>query len=663
MAGVALGDVVAGCRIEDVAGHGGMGVVYRATQLRLNRTVAFKAMAAELALNPAYRERFQREAQLAASIEHPNVIPVYEAGELDSNELYLVMRWVEGTDLRELLDRERRLAPSGTVQLLAPVALALNAAHARGLVHRDVKPANVLIAQGDTDQVDHVYLTDFGIARGPEDEGGLTRTGTFVGTLAYASPERIEGDRGAPASDIYALGCVLFEALAGRPPFNRETELSTMNAHLHDPIPSLRADVPDAPVELDEVVHIALAKSPADRFATAGEMAAALDDALVGRRATRPTDADTASATHDAAVPATSVAHDALGDETVVDVSSGGAGRRRNRGLAIAAGALAVGGVIALVIALAGGGGSRSRSLANATPGVTTGKPHVRVVQVGELSSAPGAVALAGPNAVVTQPARAELTIVYPGGRPASTIAVGSAPSAVAVDQSGRIWVAVSGTGSGSGEVRVIDPATGKTIARIPCAMPSAIAIGGGFAWVADRGSNDVRAIDLNTLKSSGALIPTGGRGPVALAYDQSGTLWVANQDSSDVTAIRARQAGPAQYVAGGPSSITANGSGGVWVGTTSGSVVRLSESGHVTGRPIDLNGGPAIVALVGADLWVLARDAAMLSLMTTSGARAGTIVSSTSMAPAEAPAAMACAPHRCVVTDPPTRGIVAAMF
>ena len=198
--------------------------MYRATQLRLGRTVAFKVIAPDFARHAEYRRRFQREARLAASIEHPNVIPVYEADELESGELYLAMRWVEGTDLRELLAHEGVLPTVHAARLLAPVARALGAAHARGLVHRDVKPANILIAPSGNADREHVYLTDFGIARAP-DRAGAHAYRRVVGSLAYAAPERIEGEQGGPAADIYALGCVLFETLTGHAPFNRESEL------------------------------------------------------------------------------------------------------------------------------------------------------------------------------------------------------------------------------------------------------------------------------------------------------------------------------------------------------------------------------------------------------------------------------------------------------
>jgi DNA-binding CsgD family transcriptional regulator/predicted Ser/Thr protein kinase len=310
MLGLAEGAIVGGCRIDAVAGRGGMGVVYRATQVRLDRTVALKVIAPQFARDDVYRARFRREAQLAASIEHPNVLPVYEAGELDTGELYLVMRWVEGTDLKELLATSDRLSASRAVELLAPVARALGAAHARGLVHRDVKPANVLICASEQGLNEHIYLTDFGIARGADESLGLTKSGVLVGTVAYSAPERIQGQHGEPSSDLYSLGCVLFEALTGRPPFNRDTELRTMNAHVSDPSPSVCDEVPDVPPELDRVVQTALAKDPAARFSSATEMAAAMDGAVTVLNRAIPAAGDTDNGARRHLTPSRTGVHD-----------------------------------------------------------------------------------------------------------------------------------------------------------------------------------------------------------------------------------------------------------------------------------------------------------------------------------------------------------------
>ena len=256
-------------------------MVFRATQIALQRPVALKAIAPELAADRDYRERFQRESHLAASIDHPNIIPVYEAGELDGT-LYLMMRWVEGTDLRTLITTSGRLSPGRAIRLLRPVASALAAAHRRGLVHRDVKPANVLVAHGDEedDDDDHVYLTDFGIARRIDGES-VTRTGVFVGTVDYTAPERFQGGKGDAASDIYSAGCVLFEVLTGHVPYERPTGVSKMYAHVADPIPSARDEVPEVPEQLDAIIAKAMAKRPEDRFGSAGELTVALGQALL----------------------------------------------------------------------------------------------------------------------------------------------------------------------------------------------------------------------------------------------------------------------------------------------------------------------------------------------------------------------------------------------
>jgi len=219
------GTILGGYRIDGVAGQGGMGVVYRATQIGLERPVALKVIASELADNLDFRNRFKSEAQLAASIDHPNVVPVFEAGEAEG-VLYLAMRYVEGTDLRSLVDGSGGgLEPERAVRIVWQVGAALDAAHRRGLVHRDVKPPNVLIAnEGE----EHAYLTDFGLTKHAAAAGGFTRTGQFVGTPDFSAPEQIRGDQADARADVYALGCVLFHALTGRVPFPRDSELAKM---------------------------------------------------------------------------------------------------------------------------------------------------------------------------------------------------------------------------------------------------------------------------------------------------------------------------------------------------------------------------------------------------------------------------------------------------
>ncbi len=236
-----------------------MGVVYRATDLSLERPVALKLITPDLAEDERFRSRFLREPRLAASLDHPNVIPIYEAGEHDG-QLYLAMRFVEGSDLRTLLDAEAKLPPERTLAILAQVAGALDSAHRRALVHRDVKPANVLL-----DRDGHVYLTDFGITK--QLGGDSTDTGQLVGTLDYLAPEQIRGEPVDGRTDCYALGCVLYECLAGRPPFHRETEAETMWAHMQEEPGPIQGHG-----RLDPVLQKALAKDREDRHASCGEL-------------------------------------------------------------------------------------------------------------------------------------------------------------------------------------------------------------------------------------------------------------------------------------------------------------------------------------------------------------------------------------------------------
>ncbi|HET8756334.1 MAG TPA: serine/threonine-protein kinase, partial [Solirubrobacteraceae bacterium] len=257
------GDEFAGCRIEAIAGRGGMGVVYRATELSLGRPVALKLLAPERARDVAFRERFQRESRMAAAIDHPNVIPVYAAGECDGS-LYLVMRYVGGTDLHALLRDHGPLEPVFAAEVVAQVGSALDAAHRAGLVHRDVKPANVLLAGS------HAYLSDFGLTRLAGSDTQLTESGQWIGTVEYCSPEQLRGGRTDARADVYSLGCVLFAALTGGPPFAHGTVPATMLAHLNDEPP--RPSDAGAGAEFDRVVARALAKAPEHRYPSAGDL-------------------------------------------------------------------------------------------------------------------------------------------------------------------------------------------------------------------------------------------------------------------------------------------------------------------------------------------------------------------------------------------------------
>src|SRR3954463_9641400 len=252
-----------------------MGVVYRATDRRLNRPVAIKLIADDGASDPAFRERFEREAKLTASIDHPNVIPVYSAGEIDG-QLYLATRFVDGTDLHALLRRDGPLEPQRAADVVEQVGEALDAAHAAGLVHRDVKPANVLLSGR------HAYLSDFGLTRSVEAEAALTDTDERLGTVDFMSPEQLRGGRIDARTDVYALGCLLYTTLTGSPPFHRATAAATITAHLESP-PPRASDHSGIPDELDDVLARALAKDPDARYPSAGDLGRAAVAAAHGQ--------------------------------------------------------------------------------------------------------------------------------------------------------------------------------------------------------------------------------------------------------------------------------------------------------------------------------------------------------------------------------------------
>lgn len=258
-------------------GHGGMGVVYRARDTGLGRDVALKLIAPSLADDADFRARFESEARAAAAVDHPNVLPLFDGGEVDG-ELYLAMRLVEGTDLKAILTRESRLPPRRVAAIIAQIAGALDAAHARGLVHRDVKPANVLIV-GEGDR-EHLYLTDFGLTQIVGGSGHLTNAGQVVGTANYMAPEQIEGQPVDGRVDVYALACVAFECLGGAPPFARGAIPATLDAHRHAQIPSVTERAPALPRDVDDALAGGLAKDPAQRFASCGAFARALGAAL-----------------------------------------------------------------------------------------------------------------------------------------------------------------------------------------------------------------------------------------------------------------------------------------------------------------------------------------------------------------------------------------------
>ena len=451
-----IGTDFLGYRIEELLGRGGMGVVYRAYDLRLKRTVALKLMAPDLALDQRFRERFSREAELAMSLEHPNVVPIHDAGDVDGR-LYLAMRCVEGTDLRALLHAEGVLDPPRALAICSQVANALDAAHASGLVHRDVKPSNVLL-----DANEHVYLADFGLTRQFDEHGspgGESRSG---GTPAYLAPEQIEGGPLDGRADVYSLGCLLYECLTGEAPFARGSRLAVAWAHLEEDPPSASERRPELQVAVDGVIRKAMAKDPEDRYPTCAGLITAAAQALgIGRPpAARP-----------------------------------------RRMLAIAAGAIVLLLTAALVATLiVRAGGSKAAPPVTADSVVRIDPASNAVTAVVPVGGDPAAIALAPDGQSVwvfnaNGPSLTEIDASTSAVRHTTTIpAAPDHPNAaggpvLAADKAGA-WLVGSDQRGRSYLTRVFSGFRGKLEFRLP-GEPRAVAVGFGAVWVAVHGAVD----------------------------------------------------------------------------------------------------------------------------------------------------------------------------
>jgi hypothetical protein len=334
---LADGDEFAGYRIERRLGRGGMGILYLAVEPGLDRRVALKLIAPEAAADEVFAKRFAEESRIAASIEHPNVVPIYAAGE-EHGVPFIAMRFVAGSDLGRRIAREGRLEPAQAAALIAQVGNGLDAIHAAGLVHRDVKPANVLLS--GEDGAEHAYITDFGVARNVATQSGLTQTGRFVGTLDYVAPEQISGGAVDARADVYALGCLLFKLLTGQVPYPRDGEAAKLYAHLNDPPPAPSLYVPAVPMALDDVVVRAMSKPPEDRYPSAGDLGRAAVAATSGTAVT---------------IPERTVATGAAATRAP------GGGRR----LFLAAGLLALVALVAVAVVLASSGGDGGNGAAS----------------------------------------------------------------------------------------------------------------------------------------------------------------------------------------------------------------------------------------------------------------------------------------------------------
>ncbi|MGZ8649579.1 MAG: protein kinase domain-containing protein [Solirubrobacteraceae bacterium] len=564
-AAIAPGEVFADYRIEAVVDRGGMGVVYRATDLRLDRPVALKLVAPELAGDERFRSRFLKEPRLAAALDHPNVVPISEAGEHDGR-LFLAMRFVPGSNLKTLLEREGVLDAGRALAILAQIADALDAAHRRGLVHRDVKPANVLL-----DEEGHAYLTDFGITKQVGSDS--TQTGQIVGTLDYLAPEQIRTEPVDGRTDVYALGCVLYECLAGTPPFRRDTQMEAIWAHLQEPVPPL----PGHP-RLDPVLAKALAKERDDRYATCSEL-------IEAARATLAPDAPVTVAARRLAP--------------------------RPRALIGAGAAVLAAAVAAAGLALTPGG-----EPAEAVPvesGVAAIDAEGRVAAFVDTTTAPSNVAVGEGGVWVLSSETRTVSRIDPRTRKvASTIEMQGIPSDIAAG-AGSIWVGTVGGNTDvntTGSISQIDPATGKVrrTVRLPgkgsgwasVGYPG-IAIGDGAVWAVNpKGS--ISRIDPRSGRVTGEVKVEAG----TIAAGKEG-VWVVSENA--VTRMNARTNRPGQTIESRSNELEgiAVGAGSVWAtaGGAEGLVWRFEPGPDPIARSIDVGSGSGFIAFGAGAVWV----------------------------------------------------------
>jgi hypothetical protein len=556
-----VGTQFAGYRIEGVVGRGGMGVVYRATELALDRPVALKLIAPEFAGDDSFRERFLRESRLAASIDHPGILPVYAAGEADG-ELFLATRFVTGTDLRSLID-EGPLTGERAIALLGQVADALDAAHGRGLVHRDVKPGNVLV-----DTADHCYLCDFGLTTQLVD-GATTGTSLLAGSLDYLAPEQIRTGDVDRRADQYALACVLYELLSGRPPFRRDTEAQTLWAHMQEePDPLLGYD------ELDRIFVRALAKEPDERYEDCNAFA---DDARA-----------------------------ALG----LGLSPIAVRRRRRRiggRLLALGGALLAVAVVAVILVLTFLPEAALEAAPNSVGAVDPVSPEL--TSVTSVGNTPTDVAASDDWVWVINSNDGVGTISRIDARSrrlASTFSVAGTPRTV-VAAFGSLWV-----GTTEGRVHRIEPGTDlvETSWTLPNAGQStAFEFDLGAGWLAASpnaiwagSSRALSRIDPSTERLRPRESPTWG--PMAYGF---GSLWVLGRELERVSPATGRVVGTVDLV-GGRSDI-ATGFGSVWIADDEEqAVIRVGARQETVLRTYDVAGSPLGVA-VGADAVWAASD------------------------------------------------------
>jgi len=568
---VDIGTDFLGYRIEELIGRGGMGVVYRAYDLRLKRTVALKLVAPSLAFDERFRERFARESELVMSLEHPNVVPIYDAGDVDGR-VYLAMRLVDGTDLGSHLRAEGALEPGRTMAICAQIALALDAAHTRGLVHRDVKPSNVLL-----DSSEHVYLADFGLTRRLDDAIGDPGEDRSLGTPAYLAPEQLDGLSVDGRADVYSLGCVVYECLTGERVFPRDSRLAEAWAHLEEEPPHASRRRSDLPEAIDDVIARSLAKERDQRYPTCSALVAAAEAALGLRRPTRFS---------------------------------------KRTSVAVAAIVVAIAASLAVAFALRAGGGPAVPPRAHDNTLVRIDPRTNAVERVIDVGAQPMAVAASGRTVWVYSKAAGDVSevdassnrVLHVTPLPVSPVELRTIMGPViAADRNGA-WI-VGVDHKGRGVLTLVPPGGGRRKYALG-GRPVAVAAGLGAIWVLDRSARDDRLLRLDPATGS---LSVQVRLPASSGVDTLtvgfGELWLVSSTTATLYRVDPRL-GSVDHVdvgqtAGRPAALQ----GGIWVDVSD-------------------NGGDTVVVdprtlLIDEDFGCCGGDAGAIGTLGTDGARA----------------------------------------
>jgi DNA-binding beta-propeller fold protein YncE len=634
VADLAPGTVLGGCRVDAVVGKGGMGVVYRARQLDLDRDVALKVISPELVEDARTRARFLSEARAAGAVEHPNVVPVHGVG-IAEGRAYLVMRYVAGEDLRALVRRDGPLGPAHAARVAAQLGDALDAIHHAGYVHRDVKPQNVML-----DRAGHVYLLDFGLAKHALATAGPTRSDQWVGTLDYVAPEQIRGEPADARADVYALGGVLYFMLTGQVPFERDGDEAKLWAHLVEEPPRPSAVQPDLPAALDAVVQRALAKDPDRRYPSAGDLGRAAQAATGGGGDT----------SRERVVARGAAAPRSQRRRSAATTLPSPRPRRRRGRIAALAGLAAVAAAGLAAVTLLGGepdgdGDGDREPTPTATPAVTPIRPHVGAVIKG-VGFRPRGIAVAGGALWVISINQPRLTRIDTGTRRRRGVQpeIERGAASITADR-GRVWVAMASkrtilgidARSGAIERRISAPhppvrvAAGPTglwavgrgdtpdgpdwimrydragaglLWELPIAQGiRAVALGAGVAWLATREPPRLLRVHLDGDVRHGGWLTE----PASYLTYGAGRLWASVPAEDSIAHVDPRTRNPVTTkVAGSPAEIAVAGDR-VFVASHTDHTVVVLDAGSTdpVGEPVKVEPNPWAMAAGGGHVWV----------------------------------------------------------